>query len=93
MITFTRTYEFLSQIVDYANEDLEKLWAFIKGLIPNLRTLIIDTVDIDISLIELTHYKLHKQKEMDIKLQGENEIHNGGGVERVARDPEKGYLS
>jgi type I restriction enzyme R subunit len=56
MISFVRMYEFLSQIVDYADEDLLKLWAFVKALIPNLKTY--DTKDpIDISLVELTHYK------------------------------------
>ena len=43
-------YEFLSQIVDYSDAELEKMWAFTKGLIPNLKTVNI-TPDIDISSI------------------------------------------
>ncbi len=94
LITFVRLYEFLSQIVDYSDEDLEKLWAFIKGLIPNLKTLEVNKGDIDISAVELTHYKLHKQKEQNIKLDGDTELHNGGEQgSGVARDPEKEYLS
>jgi type I restriction enzyme R subunit len=93
MISFVRMYEFLSQIVDYADEDLLKLWAFVKALIPNLKTY--DTKDpIDISLVELTHYKLHKQKTKNITLTGnDNEL---GGIEgggAVAKDPQKELLS
>jgi type I restriction enzyme R subunit len=93
MISFVRMYEFLSQIVDYADEDLLKLWAFVKALIPNLKTY--DTKDpIDISLVELTHYKLHKQKTKNISLTGnDNEL---GGIEgggAVAKDPQKELLS
>ena len=94
LVTFTRLYEFLSQIIDYDDADLEKLWAFVKGLIPNLKTLEITKNDIDISQIELTHYKLHKQKEESIKLSGEEELKNGGEQgSAVARDPEKEFLS
>lgn len=93
LITFVRMYEFLSQIVDYADEDLLKLWAFAKALIPNLKTF--DEKDpIDISAVELTHYKLHKQKNIDIGLNGGiklNPISGAGGA--VARDPEKEFLS
>jgi len=86
-------YEFLSQIVDYADEDLLKLSVFIKALIPNLKTY--DEKDpIDISSVELSHYKLHKQQIKDIKLSGDdNEL---GGIEgggAVARDPQKDLLS
>ena len=93
LISFVRMYEFLSQIVDYADEDLLKLWAFVKALIPNLKTY--DEKDpIDISSVELTHYKLHQQKTKNIGLSGEdNEL---GGIEgggAVAKDPEKELLS
>ena len=93
MVSFVRMYEFLSQIVDYNDAELEKMWAFTKGLIPNLKTVNI-TPDIDISSIELTHYKLHKQNEMSIKLEGNatlepiSEVGSG-----IAKDPEKEFLS
>jgi type I restriction enzyme R subunit len=67
LTTFVRYYEFLSQIVNYQDEELERLWAFIKHLIPNLKTY--HTKEpIDISLVELTHYKLHEQKANSIEL-------------------------
>ncbi len=93
LISFVRMYEFLSQIVDYADEELLKLWAFAKALIPNLKTY--DEKDpIDISAVELTHYKLHKQQTKNISLSGEdNELGaiDGGGA--VVKDPKKEFLS
>ena len=35
--TFIRMYEFLSQIVDYEDADLEKLSVYARGLLPNLK--------------------------------------------------------
>ena len=94
MITFVRMYEFLSQIVDYADEELLKLAAFVKALIPNLKTF--DEKDpIDISLVKLSHYKLHKGKTEVIGLTGEDSeldgIGDGGGA--TPKDPEKELLS
>ena len=94
MITFVRMYEFLSQIVDYADEELLKLAAFIKGLIPNLKTS--DEKDpIDISLIELSHYKLNEQKTEAINLIGEDAPLYGSdsGAGATPKDPEKELLS
>jgi len=93
MISFVRMYEFLSQIVDYADEELLKLWAFVKALIPNLKTY--DEKDpIDISLVELTHYKLHQQRSKNIGLTGDdNELGGIDGGGAVVKDPEKEMLS
>ncbi|MFW3346594.1 type I restriction enzyme subunit R domain-containing protein [Aliarcobacter butzleri] len=93
-VTYVRRYEFLSQIVDYEDIELEKLWAFLKGLIPNLKTLEITKEDIDISSIELTKYKLKKQKERDIILEGGVLLHNPDDMGTgIARDPELEFLS
>jgi len=92
LVTFLRMYEFLSQIVDYADEELLKLSAFVKALIPNLKTY--DAKDpIDISLVKLSHYKLHKQKSRNIGLVGEGELPPISGEGASARDPEKELLS
>ncbi|RUM69391.1 MAG: hypothetical protein DSZ07_04675 [Sulfurovum sp.] len=93
LVTFVRMYEFLSQIVNYEDVDLEKLWAFVKHLIPNLKEY--ETREpIDISMVELTHYKLHKHDEVNIALSGEdNELKSGNPGGAVARDPEKELLS
>ena len=93
LTTFVRMYEFLSQIVDYQDEELLSLYVYAKGLLPNLRT--IDEKDpIDLSAVELTHYKLHKQKEDSIRL--DEEAHplppvNPG--EARPHDPDKDMLS
>ncbi len=93
LTTFVRMYEFLSQIVDYQDEELLSLYVYAKGLLPNLKT--IDEKDpIDLSAVELTHYKLHKQKEESIRL--DEEAHplpplNPG--EAKPHDPDKDLLS
>ncbi|MCD8477572.1 MAG: hypothetical protein LRY68_06465 [Sulfurospirillum sp.] len=85
---------FLSQIVDYSDAELEKTVGIYKRLNPKSLKTINITPDIDISSIELTHYKLHKQNEMSIKLEGSatlepiSEVGSG-----VAKDPEKEFLS
>ncbi|MCK5853654.1 MAG: type I restriction endonuclease subunit R, partial [Sulfurovaceae bacterium] len=93
LITFVRMYEFLSQIVNYEDVELEKLWAFVKHLIPNLKEY--ETKEpIDISMVELTHYKLHKHDEVNIALSGEDiELQSGNPGGAVARDPQKELLS
>lgn len=93
MVKFVRMYEFLSQIVEYEDEELLKLCAFMKGLIPNLKT--VNTADdVDISLIELSRYQLHKQNEQSIGLTGGEELKGitdvGSGT---AKDPEKVFLT
>jgi len=92
LISFLRMYEFLSQIVDYADEDLLKLSAFVKALIPNLKTYTV-TPDIDISEVVLSHYKLHKQKSETICLNGKGVSPSISGDGATARDPEKEFLS
>ena len=92
LVTFVRMYQFLSQIVDYQDEELEKLWAFAKHLIPNLREYQ-SKEPIDISMIELSHYQLHRQKEQSIKLNGDTQLEAGNPTGAVAREAEKELLS
>ena len=93
MTKFVRMYEFLSQIVDYEDEELVKLNAFLKGLIPNLKT-VNTSDDVDISLIELSRYRLLKQKEQDIKLEGGEELKGITDVgSATPKDPEKVFLT
>lgn len=93
LVSFVRIVGFLSQIVDYGDEVLLKLWVFVKALIPNLQTY--DEKDmIDISAVELTHYRLHKQMSQDIGLSGkDSELGGTEGNGAVAKDPEKELLS
>jgi type I restriction enzyme R subunit len=67
--TFVRQYEFMSQICDYDDTDLEKLCLFARNLRPMLREALIDEEDdIDLDYVVLSHYRLSKTRQQDIKL-------------------------
>jgi type I restriction enzyme R subunit len=71
LISFTRYYEFMSQIVDYDSGDLEKLSLYSRHLAPLLREKTPDEDPIDLSSVELSHYRLSKLKQQDLKLVAE----------------------
>ncbi len=89
--TFTRMYEFLSQIVEYEDEELEKLSVFARGLLPNLKTINLNP-PIDISSVEMTHYSLKNKQQHKIDLKGGylDNIDPGSGV---VREPKTDLLS
>ncbi|MDP3331581.1 MAG: hypothetical protein Q8S55_06250, partial [Methylococcaceae bacterium] len=66
--TFTRFYEFMSQIVDYDDKDLEKLSLFARNLRPMLRESFMEDDDIDLSDIALSHYRLSIIRQQDLQL-------------------------
>ncbi|MDD5216449.1 MAG: DEAD/DEAH box helicase family protein, partial [Methylococcales bacterium] len=66
--TFVRFYEFMSQIVDYDDKDLEKLSLFARHLRPLLREEFDDDA-IDLNNVDLSHYRLSLIRQQDIKLQ------------------------
>ena len=65
--SFIRVYDFLSQIIDYQDTDLESRYWFFKHLVPWLQT---DRPgdQIDLSCLEMTHYRIKKQGTADLKL-------------------------
>ena len=64
--TFLRMYDFLSQIVAYADPDLEKLYAFGKNLMPRIAERGASSLlDLN-SDVRLTHYRLQKQGEQKL---------------------------
>jgi len=90
MGAFVRAYDFLSQIFEYQDTDLEKRYAFYKGLIPQLAHGR-DKEPIDLSGVELTHYRVWSKGHRKIVLGADEEDHTltpltdaGSGV---ARDP------
>lgn len=93
---FTRSYDFLSQIINYGDTELEKRSVFYRHLSPYLKGSI--TRDpLDLSSIELTHYRiwdLEKKKfalgepEDEDKLKPLTEI---GSAE--PHDPDRAFLS
>ena len=66
LMSFTRYYEFMSQIVDYDSHDLEKLSLYARHLAPLLREQMPDSDPIDLSSVELSHYRLSKIKQQDL---------------------------
>ena len=66
--SFVRFYEFMSQIVDYDNKDLEKLSLYARNLRPMLREAFVDEDDIDLSNVVLSHYRLSKIRQQDIQI-------------------------
>lgn len=78
LASLTRYYEFMSQIVDYDSTDLEKLSLFARHLGPMLRDKNPeDEEGIDLSSVDLSHYRLAKIREQDLKLKKNQD----GGLE------------
>ena len=67
LASFVRAYEFLSQIFDYGDSDLEKHYVFYKHLIPWLKSENRNQ-PINLASVELTHYRLSDQGQRQIKL-------------------------
>ena len=95
--TFTRFYEFMSQIVDYDDPELEKLSLFARNLRPMLRESIIHPDEIDLSNIEMSHYRLSKLRQIDIELKEnstEHQLETGNDVgTAIAKDKKEEFLS
>ena len=67
--SFTRAYEFLSQIVDFDDHELEQLNVYARHLYPLLRVDRLEEDKIDISELDLTHYRLTKHREQTLRLE------------------------
>lgn len=70
--TFVRFYEFMSQIVDYDDKDLEKLSLYARHLRPMLRESLIEEDDIDLSNVFLSHYRLSELRRQDLILKDDS---------------------
>ena len=71
--TFVRFYEFMSQIVDYDDKDLEKLSLYARNLRPMLRETIMGEDEIDLSSIVLSHYRVSKIRQQNLIMQESEE--------------------
>jgi type I restriction enzyme R subunit len=76
--TFARFYEFISQIVDFDDKDLEKLNLYARHLYPLLRDEDLEDDAPDLGNVQLTHYRLQKQREQDLML---NDAKGGDGLD------------
>ena len=95
--TFVRFYEFMSQIVDYDNKELEKLSLYARNLRPMLRETIQDEDEIDLDNVVLSHYRLTAVRQQDIMLQeeaGDYKLVPGDAAGTAkAKDPKEEFLS
>lgn len=95
--SFVRLYEFLSQIVPYEDRELEELCVFARHLYPLLSIERLDQEEVDIGELQLTHYRLTKRAEQQIKLAEGGEDYGLDPVTGVGtgkpHDPEKKRLS
>ena len=93
--TFTRQYEFMSQIVDYDDKELEKLSLYARNLQPLLRESVDNEDDVDLSNIVMSHYRISKLYQQDLKLQeGSGELEAGGGAGTATpKDIKEAFLS
>ena len=95
--SFVRFYEFMSQIVDYNDKELEKLSLFARNLSPMLREVILDEDDIDLNSVELSHYRLSVIRQQDLKLkedEGDYKLEPGDGVGGAKpKDKQEEFLS
>ncbi len=94
--SFARFYEFMSQIVDYDDRELEKLSLYARHLLPLLREDFNPEDDIDLSNIEMTHYRVSKLRQQDLKLQESTEeyqLEPAGLGTATPKDKKEDYLS
>ncbi|MGB3296214.1 MAG: DEAD/DEAH box helicase family protein [Phormidesmis sp.] len=95
--SFVRLYEFLSQIVDYEDPELEQLCVYAKHLYPLLRVDRLEQMDVDISELQLTHYRLTKRTEQQLRLaetDGDHTLKPGSDIgSGKPHDPETKRLS
>lgn len=95
--TFVRFYEFMSQIVDYDDKNLEKLSLFARNLRPMLRESLITEDDIDLNNVILSHYRLSEIRKQDLILEDQAEYKKlepgeGAGTAK-AKDKKEEFIS
>ncbi|MFP4295089.1 MAG: type I restriction endonuclease subunit R [Halothiobacillaceae bacterium] len=95
--SFTRAYEFLSQIVEFEDRELEQLNVFARHLHPLLRIDRLDDEQIDVSELNLTHYRLTKHAEQRIQVEDESGEYTLDPVSEVGsgkpHDPDRKRLA
>lgn len=80
--TFTRLYEFMSQIVDFDDIEFEKLSIFARYLRHLLQEQIVTEDEIDLSGITMSHYRLSKAvtHTLELKVDEPSSLDVGGGA-------------
>ena len=94
--SFVRFYEFMSQIVDYDNKELEKLSLYARNLRPMLRETVVDEDDIDLDNIVLSHYRVSKIRQQTLMIKDGDTAYLKPGDElgsAKAKDKKEEFLS
>lgn len=94
--TYVRYYEFLSQIIDYDDRELEKLSLYARHLLPLLRESRVAEDEIDLSNVMLKHYRLSKIRQQDLIMKedaGDYITSGDGAGSGKATDPKEEFLS
>ncbi|PLW82525.1 restriction endonuclease subunit R [Kineobactrum sediminis] len=95
--SFVRAYEFLSQIVHYDDPELEQLCVYARHLYPLLRIDRLEEDQIDVTELSLTHYRLTKRAELELRIADEEGEYGLKPLTEVGSgkpyDPEKERLS
>ncbi|MCE0495935.1 type I restriction endonuclease subunit R [Vibrio salinus] len=95
--SFTRFYEFMSQVVVYDDKALEKLSLYARHLRPQLREQMIEEDEIDLSQVVMSHYRLSKIRQQDLKLRendAEYQIEPGNDIGTAKpKDKKEEWLS
>ena len=95
--SFVRLYEFLAQIIPYEDRELEQLCVYARHLYPLLSVDRLDDEAVDVGELQLTHYRLTKRTEHQLRLNDEHGDHGLDPASAVgsgkAHDPEKKRLS
>ena len=98
LASFVRAYEFLSQIVTFDDAELEQLCVYARHHTPLLRIdRLLEEESIDVSELELTHYRLTKREEKRLRLEEAEGDYGLTPVSEVGSgkpfDPEKQRLA
>ncbi|WFE60231.1 type I restriction endonuclease [Micromonospora sp. WMMD712] len=90
---YVRKYGFLSRIVPYTDDELERLYLYGRHLLNRLPRR--DDGGVDIGEIDLTHLRVELDREQDISLvpEGTAELTGFGDGSGRAKEPEKSLLS
>ncbi|HIF9204579.1 TPA: type I restriction endonuclease subunit R [Photobacterium damselae] len=95
--SFVRFFEFMSQLVDYEDKSLEKLSLFSRHLRPLLHEQNVKEDEIDLDNVVMSHYRLSKIREQDIKLQidaEEDQLTPGNDIGSAKpKDKKEAFLS
>lgn len=95
--TFVRFYEFMSQIVDYNDKDLEKMCLYARNLRPMLRESVVDDDELDFGSVVLSHYRLSKIRQQQLNLKedsAEYKLEPGDELGTAkAKDKQEEFLS